>query len=56
MKTISFIKRFNPSEKLQVKVSSLESLLSNIRNAITEIDTNASANEIVAAKISDALE
>ena len=43
------------SEQLKVKVSSLEGLLANIRNAIDEIDTNASANEQVAEKISDAL-
>ncbi|MBO4731879.1 MAG: hypothetical protein J5597_03620 [Spirochaetaceae bacterium] len=40
---------------LSVKVGSLEGLLANIRNAIDEIDTNASANEQVAEKISDAL-
>ena len=45
----------NGTEQLQQKVSSLEGLLSNIRDAIHEIDTNASANEIVAAKISGAL-
>lgn len=45
----------NGTEELQQKVSSLENLLDNIRNAIDEIDENASANEIVAAKISGAL-
>lgn len=45
----------NGTEQLQQKVSSLEGLLSNIRDAIAEIDSNASANEIVAAKISGAL-
>ena len=45
----------NGTEQLKVKVSSLEGLLANIRNAIDEIDTNASANEQVAEKISDAL-
>ncbi len=45
----------NGTEQLQQKVSSLEGLLSNIRDAIQEIDSNASANEIVAAKISGAL-
>lgn len=45
----------NGTEELQQKVSSLEGLLSNIRDAIAEIDSNASANEIVAAKISGAL-
>ena len=45
----------NGTEQLQLKVSSLEGLLSNIRDAIEEIDRNASANEIVAAKISGAL-
>ena len=46
----------NGTEQLQIKVSSLEDLLSNIRDAIAEIDSNASANEIVAAKISGALD
>ena len=46
----------NGTEQLQLKVSSLEELLSNIRDAIAEIDSNASANEIVAAKISGALD
>lgn len=45
----------NGTEQLQQKVSSLEGLLNNIRDAIAEIDSNASANEIVAAKISGAL-
>ena len=45
----------NGTEQLKVKVSTLEGLLANIRNAIDEIDTNASANEQVAEKISDAL-
>ena len=45
----------NGTEQLQQKVSSLEGLLANIRDAIAEIDQNASANEIVAAKISGAL-
>ena len=45
----------NGTEQLQQKVSSLEGLLANIRDAIAEIDRNASANEIVAAKISGAL-
>ena len=45
----------NGTEQLQLKVSSLEGLLSNIRDAIQEIDSNATANEIVAAKISGAL-
>ncbi len=45
----------NGTEQLQQKVSSLEGLLSNIRDAIAEIDSNASANEAVAAKISGAL-
>lgn len=45
----------NGTEELQHKVSSLEGLLSAIRDAISEIDSNASANEIVAAKISGAL-
>ena len=45
----------NGTEQLQLKVSSLEDLLKNIRNAIDEIDQNASANEAVAAKISGAL-
>ena len=43
------------TEQLQLKVGSLEGLLSNIRDAIAQIDSNASANEIVAAKISGAL-
>ena len=43
------------TEELQEKVSNMESLLTNIRDAISEIDSNASANEIVAAKISGAL-
>ena len=43
------------TEALQEKISSLESLLDNIHNAIEEIDKNASANEAVAAKISGAL-
>lgn len=43
------------TENLRVKVSSLEELLANIRSAIDEIDTNAAANEEVAAKISGAL-
>ena len=43
------------SEQLKDKVSTLEGLLANIRKAIDEIDTNASANEQVAEKISDAL-
>ena len=46
----------NGTEQLQLKVSSLEDLLNNIRSAIAEIDSNASANEIVAAKISGALD
>ena len=45
----------NGTEQLQQKVSSLEDLLNNIRNAIDEIDRNAAANEAVAAKISGAL-
>lgn len=45
----------NGTEQLQHKVSSLEDLLNNIRNAIDEIDRNAAANEAVAAKISGAL-
>ena len=45
----------NGTEQLQQKVSSLEKLLSNIRDAISEIDTHASANQIVAEKISGAL-
>ena len=44
------------TEQLQIKVHSLEDLLNNIRDAISEIDSNASANEIVAAKISGALD
>ena len=43
------------TEELQQKISNLEALLSNIRDAISEIDSNASANEIVSAKISGAL-
>ena len=43
------------TEKLREKVKSLEGLLHNIRNALDEIENNASANEIVAAKISGAL-
>ena len=43
------------TEQLQQKVSSLENLLNNIRNAIDEIDANASANAAVAEKISGAL-
>ena len=46
----------NSTEQLQLKVRSLEDLLNNIRDAISEIDSNASANEIVAAKISGALD
>ena len=46
----------NGTEQLQIKVHSLEDLLNNIRDAISEIDSNASANEIVAAKISGALD
>ena len=46
----------NGTEQLQIKVRSLEDLLNNIRDAISEIDSNASANEIVAAKISGALD
>ncbi len=46
----------NGTEQLQIKVRNFEDLLSNIRDAIAEIDSNASANEIVAAKISGALE
>ncbi len=46
----------NGTEQLQFKVRSLEDLLNNIRDAISEIDSNASANEIVAAKISGALD
>ena len=45
----------NGTEELKQKISNLEDLLSNIRDAISEIDSNASANEIVAAKISGAL-
>ena len=44
------------TEQLQDKVSNLENLLENIRAAINEIDGNASANEIVAQKISGALD
>lgn len=46
----------NGTEQLQFKVHNLEDLLNNIRDAISEIDSNASANEIVAAKISGALD
>ncbi len=46
----------NGTENLKNKVSSLDSLLNNIRTAIEEIDKNASANEIVAEKISGVLE
>lgn len=45
----------NGTELLQQKVSNMEGLLSNIRDAIAVIDSNASANEAVAAKISGAL-
>ena len=45
----------NGTEQLQQKVSSLDGLLSNIRDAIEVINENASANELVAAKISGAL-
>ena len=41
--------------KLQQKVASLEDLLSNIRGAISEINSNASRNEEFASKISGAL-
>ena len=41
--------------KLQQKVASLENLLSNIRGAISEINSNASRNEEFASKISGAL-
>lgn len=41
--------------KLQQKVASLENLLSNIRSAISEINSNASRNEEFASKISGAL-
>ena len=41
--------------KLQQKVASLEDLLSNIRSAISEINSNASRNEEFASKISGAL-
>ena len=44
------------TQQLQTRISNLEALLENIRNAINQIDKNASANEIVAAKISEALE
>ena len=46
----------NGTENLKNKVSSLDLLLNNIRTAIEEIDKNASANEIVAEKISGVLE
>jgi len=46
----------NGSEELQKKVSGMEELLANIRLAIDEIDNNASANEIVAARLSGALD
>lgn len=45
----------NGTQELKTKVSNFETLLSNIRNAIDEIDQNASANEVVAEKISGAL-
>ena len=45
----------NGTEQLQLKVSSLEDYLNNIRHAIDEIDANASANAAVAEKISGAL-
>ena len=45
----------NGSKQLQLKVSSLEDLLNNIRNAIDDIDTHASENAAVAEKISGAL-
>ena len=44
------------TEQLQIKVSNLDNLLENIRTAISEIDGKASANEIVAQKISGALD
>ena len=46
----------NGTEELKTKVSSLEGLLENIRSAIEEIDNNASANALVAEKISGALD
>ncbi|MCR4735929.1 MAG: hypothetical protein K5829_13095 [Treponema sp.] len=52
---IALQKISNGSEELKTKVNKMEALLENIRNAINEIDSNASANEIVAAKISGAL-
>lgn len=43
------------AENLTQRVSSLDGMLDNIKNAISEINSNACANEIVAAKISSAL-
>ncbi|MCR5698792.1 MAG: hypothetical protein K6G52_04010 [Treponemataceae bacterium] len=43
------------TQTLQSKVSNLEQMLENIRIAIDEINANASANEVVAEKISGVL-
>ncbi len=45
----------NGTEELQTKVSSLDRLLENIKNAIREIEKHATENEVVSAKISGAL-
>lgn len=44
------------TELLQAKVSNLDNLLTDIKNAIDEIEKNAEANEIVSEKILGALE
>ena len=44
------------TELLQAKVSNLDNLLKDIKNAIDEIEKNAEANEIISEKILGALE